>query len=64
VQLVSKNGEKRMFEGVYYIPQLMTNIISVGQLDEDGYEIFIGGGVQTICEPGGGLLARVKRMTS
>jgi hypothetical protein len=45
VQLVSKNGEKRMFEGVYYIPQLMTNIISVGQLDEDGYEIFIDGGV-------------------
>jgi hypothetical protein len=64
VKFVCKNGEKWIFEGVYYIPQLTTNIVSVGRFDADGYEIFIGGGVLTIREPGGRLLARVKRMAS
>jgi hypothetical protein len=61
VEFVCKNDEKQTFEGVYYIPQLMTNIVSVGQLDEDGYKVLIGRGVLTIREPGGRLLARVKR---
>jgi hypothetical protein len=33
----------------------------MGQLDEDGYKVLIGRGVLTIREPGGRLLARVKR---
>jgi hypothetical protein len=32
-----KTGEHRMFGGVYYIPKLNTNIISLGQLDEVGF---------------------------
>jgi hypothetical protein len=32
-----KNGEHRVFLGIYYILRLNTNIISVGQLDEIGF---------------------------
>jgi hypothetical protein len=43
------------FEGVYFIPKLTDNIVSVGQLDLDGYQVLIGGGK---------LLAWVDRMTN
>ena len=56
-----KNGELRSFSGVYFIPRLTTNIVSVGQLDERGYKIDIKDGVMQIREPDGRLLAMVKR---
>jgi hypothetical protein len=56
-----KNGESRPFDGVYFIPRLMTNIMSVGQLDEIGYKIDIDTGMIKILEPGGVLLKKVKR---
>jgi hypothetical protein len=34
-----KNGEQRSFAGVYFIPHLTANIISMGQLDEADYDI-------------------------
>jgi hypothetical protein len=33
IVFVCKNSESRSFNGVYFIPHLMTNIVSVGQLD-------------------------------
>jgi hypothetical protein len=36
-----KNGEHRSLLNVYYIPRLTTNIISVGQLNEDGFDVRI-----------------------
>jgi hypothetical protein len=36
-----KNGEHRSFAGVYYIPRLTSNIISIGQLDEARYKVNI-----------------------
>jgi hypothetical protein len=59
VTFVCKNGELRSFDGVYFIPRLTTNIVSIGQLDEVGYKIKIDDGVMRIREPGGQLLARV-----
>jgi hypothetical protein len=47
-----KNGEHRSFDGVYYIPRLTTNIVSVGKLDETGYNIHIQGGRMCIRESG------------
>jgi hypothetical protein len=61
VVFVSKNGESWSFDGVYFIPRLMTNIVSIGQLDEIGYKIDIDIGMMKIQEPGGLLLAKVKR---
>jgi hypothetical protein len=46
---------------VYFIPQLATNIVIIGLLDEVGYKIDINTGVMKIWEPRGLLLVRVKR---
>jgi hypothetical protein len=56
-----KNDESRSFNGVYFIPCLTTNIVSVGQLNEIGYKIDIDTGMMKIRKPGGVLLAKVKR---
>jgi hypothetical protein len=39
VEFLCKNGERRMIEGVYFIPKLIVNIVSVGRLDEDSYQV-------------------------
>jgi hypothetical protein len=36
VVFVCKNDKSQSFDGVYFIPRLATNIMSVGQLDEIG----------------------------
>jgi hypothetical protein len=54
-----KNGEHRTFTGVYFIPRLTTNIISVGQLDEIGFQTVIEGGVMKIRDANRRLLAKV-----
>jgi hypothetical protein len=61
VVFMCKNGESRSFNGVYFIPRLTTNIMSIGQLDEIGYKIDIDTDMMRIREPGGVLLAKVKR---
>jgi hypothetical protein len=42
IVFVCKNGESQSFDGVYFIPRLMTNIVSVVQLDKIGYKIDTG----------------------
>jgi hypothetical protein len=64
VEFIFKNGERQVFDGVIFIPKLTTNIISDGRLDEDGYWVVSGGREVLIREPGGRLLAKVKRMMS
>jgi hypothetical protein len=64
VEFLCKNGERHVFEGVYFIPKLMANIVSVGRLDEDGYQVLIGSGKLAIREPSGKLLAKVKQTAS
>lgn len=43
-----KSGEHQELVGVYYIPKLTANIVSLGQLDEDAYKILIEHGVLRI----------------
>jgi hypothetical protein len=64
VMFMCKNGESRSFDGVYFIPCLTTNIVSIGQLDEIGYKIDINIGMMKIREPGSVLLAKVKWETN
>jgi hypothetical protein len=54
-----KNGEHHAFAGVYFIPRLTTNIISVGQLEKGGFQTIIDGGVMRIRDIAGHLLAMV-----
>ncbi|WVZ61915.1 hypothetical protein U9M48_011722 [Paspalum notatum var. saurae] len=56
-----KNGEHRSFTGVYYIPRLTANIVSLGQLEEADYDIHLQRGGMEIREPGGRLLATIPR---
>jgi hypothetical protein len=56
-----KTGEHRQLAGVYLIPRLDINLISVGQLDEDGYDIHVDKGVMRIRDERRRLLARVRR---
>ena len=56
-----QNGEHRALTDVYYIPQLRSSIISIGQLDERGSEVLIKDGVLRIRDREQRLLAKVKR---
>jgi hypothetical protein len=46
-----KNGEHQKLAGMYLIPKLTANIISLGQLDEDRYKILIEEGLLHIWDP-------------
>jgi hypothetical protein len=59
-----KNGEHRRLNAVYYIPRLDTNLISVGQLNEEGYDIHVKDGLMRIRDEQRRLLARVRRSPS
>jgi hypothetical protein len=48
-------------QGVYYIPKLNANLISLGQLDENGCDVCIFHGVRTIRDAVWQLLAHVRR---
>jgi hypothetical protein len=56
-----KNGEHWAFAGVYFIPRLTNNIMSVGQLDEMGFQLIIEGGVMRIRDVDCRLLAKLIR---
>ena len=56
-----KNGEHHSFTGVYYIPRLTANIVSLGLLEEADYDIHLRCGGMEIREPGGRLLVRIPR---
>ncbi|GKD45673.1 retrovirus-related pol polyprotein from transposon TNT 1-94 [Tanacetum coccineum] len=45
---------------VYYVPGLMNNLISVGQVQERGLEILIKNGLCSIFHPRRGLITRIK----
>ncbi|XP_048128417.1 uncharacterized protein LOC125312842 [Rhodamnia argentea] len=43
--IVPKGTSVQMIKEVFYVPELKTNLLSVGQLQEKGYEITLKGGV-------------------
>ena len=45
-----KNGEHRALANVYFLPRLTANIISVGHLDEGGYEVLVKHGVMRVWD--------------
>jgi hypothetical protein len=57
-------GEQRALGDVYYIPSLRNNIISLGQLDENGCKITICDGVMCILDRPRKVLARVNRTSN
>jgi hypothetical protein len=56
-----KSREYRVFTSIYFIPKLKTNILSIGQFDELGYDTRIKDGVMTIRDVESRLLANITR---
>ena len=61
ILFMCKTGEHHQLGGVYFIPKLTANIISLGQLDEDKFKVLIEEGVLRIWDQRRRLLAKVPR---
>lgn len=55
------NGEYRALTEVYYIPRLKSNIVSLGQLEENGYQMVLEDGHMCIFYRRKKMLAKVKQ---
>ena len=59
VLFACKSGEHRALTGVYYIPRLTANIVSIGQLIDAGMKVVIEDGVLRLYDHDRRLLAKV-----
>ena len=64
VLFVCRTGEHCQLDGVYYIPRLTTNIISLSQMDETGFKVDIKSGILRRFDLDWQLLAKVHRSPS
>ena len=56
-----KNGEEKLLTEVYYIPNLCNNIISLGQLSEEGNRVVLHGVYLWVYDENDKLVMKVKR---
>lgn len=56
-----KTGEERVFNDVFYIPSLCNNILSLGQMSEQGNKVILQGEFLWVYDKVGKLLMRVQR---
>lgn len=61
VLIEGRNGEHKALTNVYYIPKLTSNIISLGQLEEQGCRVEMENGELLVFDTAGKLLIKVKR---
>jgi hypothetical protein len=59
-----KTGGHKALKGVYYIPRLKANIVSLGQMEEAGYKIILESSFLKLWNHAGTLVAKVKRGAS
>jgi len=60
VMIKQKNGDHAFISNVYYVPDMKTNILSLGQLLEKGYHISLQNMQLTITDARGKLVTRVQ----
>jgi len=56
----TKNGFVEKIFNVFYVPDLKSNLLSAGQLQEKGYEITIKNGAFEIYDPSRGVIVVVQ----
>ena len=61
IEFIDRNGETRVMCDVYYIPELRSNIISLGQATEAGCDIRLRGETLTMHDQDGKLLVSATR---
>ncbi|GAB2284341.1 hypothetical protein Dimus_039664 [Dionaea muscipula] len=59
-----RNGKCEYISDVYYVPRMRTNILSVGQLLEKGYVVFMADRLLTLSDQCGTLIAKVPMSTN
>jgi transposase InsO family protein len=64
VLFACKSGEHCRLDGVYYIPRLTTNIVSLGQMDKDEFKVDIESGILRLYDLQRKLLAKVHQSPS
>lgn len=64
VMMVCKTGEERALRDVYFIPSLKNNIVSLGQLSEDGNRVVLKGEFLWVFDKEERLLMKVKRSSN
>jgi hypothetical protein len=60
VKFLQKNEKLGMVEDIYYIPKIKSNILSVGQLLEKGFKIFMKKRTLHLKDSRGRAIARVE----
>jgi len=60
----TKGNATQTISSVLFAPDLKTNLLSIGQLQEKGYDILIKDGVWRIHDEKLGLIAQVKMITN
>lgn len=61
IRIACKNGKTRVLDGVYFIPTLRSNIISLGQLSEEVHRVVLNGTNMCVYDSCGRLLMQVQR---
>lgn len=61
ILFISPNGDKKVLADVYFIPDLKSNIISLGQATESGCEVRMKEEVLTLHDKDGKLIVQAKR---
>ncbi|XP_074362998.1 uncharacterized protein LOC141703361 [Apium graveolens] len=61
IAIQCKTGDERILHDVYYIPALCSNIISLGQMAEEGYKISMNGDFLWVRDTQDILFMKVKR---
>lgn len=59
-----KNGDQRLLNEVYFIPNLKNNIISLGQMTEEGSRVDMNGAWLSLFDRNNTFLLKVKRSPS
>ena len=61
IMFEAKTGEQKMLTDIYYIPELRSNILSLGQATEQGCDVRMKDNYLTLRDPEGRLLVKVLR---
>lgn len=61
VLFITQDGSKKLLANVYYIPDLKSNILSLGQATEAGCEVKMKEGDLTLIDKEGNLVVKAKR---
>lgn len=64
IKIKTRNGFVETILNVLYVPNLKSNLLTVGQLEEKGYAVTISNGVCEIYDPVKGAIAVVKKSSN